>query len=81
MPQLIVLALVGAGLYAGYRWFSRTTKEVAAEMRRTEEELRRRRGRHRAGKGHGRAGIRSGQRRLPPQAALIFGRRELSTRA
>lgn len=42
MPQLFALALVGAGLYAGYRWFSRTAKEVTAEIRRTEEELRRR---------------------------------------
>ncbi|MBX9592666.1 MAG: hypothetical protein K2X43_25540 [Hyphomonadaceae bacterium] len=42
MPQLIALALVGAGLYAGYRWFSRTTKEITAEIKRTEDELRRR---------------------------------------
>jgi hypothetical protein len=42
MPQLVVLALVGAGLYAGYRWFSRTTKEVTAQIRRTEDELLRR---------------------------------------
>ena len=42
MPQLVVLALVGAGLYAGYRWFARTTKEVTAEIRRAEDELRRR---------------------------------------
>jgi len=42
MPQLIVLALLGAGLYAGYRWVARNTKQIAAEMRRAEEELRRR---------------------------------------
>ncbi len=42
MPQLIVLALVGAGLYAGYRWYSRTVKEVTAQIRRTEDELLRR---------------------------------------
>jgi hypothetical protein len=42
MPQLVILALVGAGLYAGYRWFTRTTKEIAAEIRRTEDELRQR---------------------------------------
>ena len=35
MPQLVVLALVGAGLYAGYRWYSRTVKEVTAQIRRT----------------------------------------------
>lgn len=44
MPQLIALALAGAGLYAGYRWFWRATKQVTAEIRRTEEELRRRAG-------------------------------------
>lgn len=44
MPQLVALALVGAGLYAGYRWFSRVNKQVTAEFRRTEEELRRRAG-------------------------------------
>jgi hypothetical protein len=44
MPQLIALALVGAGLYAGYRWFARTAKEVTAEIRRSEDELRRRAG-------------------------------------
>jgi hypothetical protein len=42
MPQLVVLALMGAGLYAGYRWFSRAAKEVTAEIRRTEDELRQR---------------------------------------
>ena len=44
MPQLVVLALMGAGLYAGYRWFSRAAKEVTAEIRRTEDELRLRAG-------------------------------------
>lgn len=42
MPQVIVLALLGAGLYAGYRWFARTSKEMAAELQRTQDELRRR---------------------------------------
>ncbi|HWB45170.1 MAG TPA: hypothetical protein VG900_06980 [Hyphomicrobiaceae bacterium] len=41
MPQLFVLALLGAGLYAGYRWV-RATKQVAAELRRANEDLRRR---------------------------------------
>ena len=40
MPQVIALALLGAGLYAGYRWFTRTTREIAAQMQRAEEELR-----------------------------------------
>lgn len=39
MPQLVVLALVGAGLTAGYRWYARTVKEVTAQIRRTEDEL------------------------------------------
>ena len=26
MPQLVVVALVGAGLYAGYRWFARASE-------------------------------------------------------
>jgi hypothetical protein len=42
MPQLVALALVGAGLYAGYRWFARTAKEITAEIQRTEDELQRR---------------------------------------
>jgi hypothetical protein len=40
MPQLMILALVGAGLYAGYRWLSRSARELAAEVRRAEDELR-----------------------------------------
>lgn len=42
MPQLFVLALVGAGLYAGYRWMSRSAQEIRAEVRRAEDELRHR---------------------------------------
>ncbi len=42
MQQLVMLALVGAGLYAGYRWLMRSAREVTAEVRRTEDELRRR---------------------------------------
>jgi hypothetical protein len=42
MPQLIALALLGAGLYAGYRWYTRTTKELATQLERAEDELRRR---------------------------------------
>ena len=42
MPQFLVLALVGAGLYAGYRWFTHATQEIAAEIKRTEDELIRR---------------------------------------
>ena len=39
MPQVIALALLGAGLYAGYRWFTRTAREIGAGMQRAEEEL------------------------------------------
>jgi hypothetical protein len=42
VPHLIALALVGAGLYAGYRWLWRTTQEIATEVERTQDELRRR---------------------------------------
>jgi hypothetical protein len=40
VPHLAVLALVGAGLYAGYRWLTRPAQEITAEARRTEDELR-----------------------------------------
>jgi hypothetical protein len=40
MPQVIALALLGAGLYAGYRWITRTTREIAAQMQRADEEVR-----------------------------------------
>jgi hypothetical protein len=40
VPQVIILALMGAGLYAGYRWFARA-KEMAAELQRTQEDIRR----------------------------------------
>ncbi len=40
MPQVIALALLGAGLYAGYRWVTRTGREIADQMQRAEEELR-----------------------------------------
>jgi hypothetical protein len=39
VPQVIALALLGAGLYAGYRWLARTAGEIGAEMRRAEDEL------------------------------------------
>jgi hypothetical protein len=43
VPQLMLLALVGAILYAGYRWLSRSTRQIAAEVRRTGDALRPRR--------------------------------------
>ena len=42
MPQLLVLTLLGAGLWAGYRWYRRQIKQVASELRAAEEALRRR---------------------------------------
>ena len=41
MPQVIVLALLGAGAYMGYRWVVRTSREIAAEMQRAQDEVRR----------------------------------------
>jgi hypothetical protein len=38
---VIVLALLGAGAYMGYRWVVRTSREIAAEMQRAQDELRR----------------------------------------
>jgi hypothetical protein len=40
MPQVIALALLGAGAYAGYRWLSRVTRELASQMQHADEELR-----------------------------------------
>ena len=42
MPQVIVLALLGACLYAGYRRIARFSKEIAAQMQRRDEEFSRR---------------------------------------
>jgi hypothetical protein len=41
VPQLIVLALVGAAVYAAYRWVWRPARTIVAEVRRAEDELRR----------------------------------------
>jgi hypothetical protein len=40
MPQVIALALLGAGVYAGYRWFAHAAREVGERMQRRDEELR-----------------------------------------
>ena len=42
MPQVVALAVVGAGLYAGFRWVSRQFERMQDEARRAETELRRR---------------------------------------
>ena len=41
MPQVIVLALLAAGAYAGYRLLLRTSREIAAKMQQSHEELQR----------------------------------------
>jgi predicted negative regulator of RcsB-dependent stress response len=41
MPQLIALALIGAGAVAGYRWFSRQMVSARVAAERAEAELRR----------------------------------------
>ena len=41
MPQVIALALLGAGLYAGYRWVTRAVSEIGEGMQRADEELQR----------------------------------------
>jgi hypothetical protein len=41
VPQLMVLALVGAGIYAGYRWLWRPARMIAAEVRRAEHQMQR----------------------------------------
>ena len=42
MPQLIGLALAGAGLYAGYKWLSKELRRATVGAERAREELRRR---------------------------------------
>jgi hypothetical protein len=39
VPQVIALALLGAGLYAGYRWLARAAGDIGAGMRSAEDEL------------------------------------------
>jgi len=42
MPQLIVVALVGAGIYAAYRWMRQASDAITAKLNRAEDELQRR---------------------------------------
>ena len=42
MPQLIVIALIGAGFYAAYRWMRQASEAITAELNRAEDEHRRR---------------------------------------
>ena len=40
MPQVIALALLGASLYVGYRWFARVAGGIGARIEHAEDELR-----------------------------------------
>jgi len=40
VPHVIALALLGAGLYAGYRWLARAAGDMGASLRRPQDELR-----------------------------------------
>ena len=42
MPQLVVIAVAGAALWAGYRWLAREANHVKDAMQAAEAELRRR---------------------------------------
>lgn len=44
MPQLIALALAGAGLYAGYKWLAKEIGKAGAEAERMREAAERRAG-------------------------------------
>jgi hypothetical protein len=40
VPHVIALALLGAGLYAGYRWFARAAGDFGATVVGAKDELR-----------------------------------------
>lgn len=42
MPQLILFALAGAGIYAGYSWYRKEQERVRAALKEAEAELRKR---------------------------------------
>ena len=42
MPQVVLLAAIGAGIYAGYRALLRAGERLAAELKRSEDEMRQR---------------------------------------
>jgi hypothetical protein len=44
MPQLFVIALIGAGFYTAYHWLRQTSDAIEAELNRAEDELRRQTG-------------------------------------
>ena len=50
MPQVLLLAALGAGLYAGYRALVRASVAMTAELKRSEDELRQRAAAQRPGR-------------------------------
>lgn len=42
MPQLLLMVLAGAGIYAGYNWYRKEQERVRAALEEAEAELRRR---------------------------------------
>jgi hypothetical protein len=48
MPHLVLLAAIGAGAYAGFRWLKRTAEQIQADMKAAEVEVRERTGAARA---------------------------------
>jgi hypothetical protein len=42
MPQLVAVAIAGAAVYAGLKWFARTLERHALEARRQADEMQRR---------------------------------------
>jgi hypothetical protein len=48
MPQLVLLAAVGAGAYAGYRWLRRAAAQMQADFKAAEVEVKEQAGAARA---------------------------------
>jgi hypothetical protein len=44
MPQLVLLAAIGAGVYTGYRWLKRAAEQMQADMKAAEVAVRESRG-------------------------------------
>lgn len=41
-PQLILLGLIGAGIWAGYRWYNKESLRIKSELKKADDELKRR---------------------------------------
>lgn len=42
MPQLILILLAGAGIWAGYNWYRKEQERVRSQLKEAEAELRKR---------------------------------------